>query len=183
MIDHIALAHRNTGHGWVVMSSDGRPWEAEAVFEREPLSAALSEALALLARHPAADFTFSTRPAHDVWAAPYDTRADLATIEQDLGRANVSVMVPYGSDRWRLLHKAPGHWFEQIDACQPDDVIAFLREWPADAETIDRGLAGHIEVWLRRQWDARQVLEPVTSRFKGNVTPFPRRHQLAARAQ
>ena len=146
MIEHIALAHRNSGSGWVIMATEGRLGEAEAVSHDRPLQAMLDEGLSFLASHPAADFTFSTRSANDVQASPYDGHADLLDIERDLARSNISVMVPYG-DRWCLLHKAPGRWFERIDVCGPDDVFSYLRQWPGDAETVQRGLAGPVEVF------------------------------------
>lgn len=170
MIEHIALAHRNTGHGWVVMSSDGRPWEAEAVFEREPLAAAFGEALALLARHPAADFTFTTRAAREVMAAPYDRQNDLAGVERDLARASISVLVPIGEGRWRLLHKETQGWFRAVDTCEAADVHDFLRDRPEDATAIDKGLAGAVEIWLRRRWNAEAVTQPRT--LRDNVTPL-----------
>jgi hypothetical protein len=50
-MDQIALAHRNTASGWVVMATDGRAWNAELVSDSLPLTAMIDEALALLARH------------------------------------------------------------------------------------------------------------------------------------
>jgi hypothetical protein len=96
MISHIALTHRNSGAGWVIMSTDGRPWEPEIVSHDRRLQSMLDEALSFLASHPGADFTFSTRSANDVQASPYDEHADLLDIERDLARSRWGNRKPHG---------------------------------------------------------------------------------------
>lgn len=177
-MDHIAIAHRNSGPGWAIMSTDGRLWAAESVSGDRPLAAMLDEALELLASHPGADFTFSTRAVHEVMAAPYEAQTDLIDIERNLGRSAVSVLAPRESGRWAIFHRSPRSWFTQVDICGPDDVFEFLRQWPGELETIERGISGPVEVWLRRNWKSEHLHQPITSRFGGNVTPL-RRHQTA----
>lgn len=162
MIEHFALAHRNSGAGWVIMSTDGRLWEADRVGASLPLDVMLGEALALLGQYPGADFTFSTRLAREVWAAPFDQQSDRVSLDRELGRATVSVLVPIGAGQWRLLHREPGGAFRHLDSFEAADVIEFLRDWPENTETIDKGLAGPVEVWFRRQWNAETVLKPRT---------------------
>lgn len=182
-MDHIALAHRNTGSGWVIMATDGRAWNAELVSESLPLAAMIDEALALLARHPSADFTFTTRAAHEVWAAPFDQPADIADIRHVLARSTVTIMTPAGAGCWRVMHKKPLAWFTHVDTCAPDDVHDFLRDWPEDADMIEKGLAGPIDVWLRRRWNADAVIVPPTIEARGNVTPLiPRSRTLHSTA-
>lgn len=174
-MNHIALARRNAGTGWVLMATDGSPWRVETVAAEAPLARTMDEALALVGRHPEADFTFITRLAHEVWAAPFDRQSDLAGLDRGLGQASVTIMVPIGLGRWRMLHRAPGQWFEQADTCEAADVRSFLCDTPQDAETIDLGLGGPIEVWLRRRWNADAILQPRVMAAAGNVTPFIRK--------
>lgn len=106
MFEHIALARRNSGVGWVIMATDSRPWEADRVGASPPL---------------------------DVM----------------LGR------------RWRLAPLAgpSGGGLLQVDTAQRRGRACLLREAEI-AETIELRLGGPREVWMRRRWDARAVLEP-----------------------
>ena len=183
-MNHIALAHRNAAPGWVIMGTEGPEWLAERVEERLPLEDMLREALALLAQHPEADFTFSTRKARDIEAAPFDRLADLSDITSRLERAAITVMVPMGDSRWRILQRAQGI-FQHANTFSASDVHTFLRS-PADASAIERGLSGPIEVWLRRQWSAEAVLNTaLTGFYHGNVVPLPTRdrERTAARVR
>jgi hypothetical protein len=71
----------------------------------------VDEALALLAQNPAADFTFTTRAAHEVKAAPFDVQSDLASVGHELAGAAITVLIPNGDGRWRLLQRADGDGF------------------------------------------------------------------------
>jgi hypothetical protein len=49
----------------------------------------------------------------------------------------------------------------------------FLRA-PEDTDAIERGLAGYVEVWLRRTWDAESALTPLLTAICGNALPLCR---------
>ena len=109
---------------------------------------------------------------------PFDKPADVADIWHILGRSTVTIMTPAGAGCWRVMHKEPLRWFSCADTCAPDDVHAFLRDWPEDADMIEKGLAGPVEVWLRRNWDAEAVLTPPLTGICGNVVPLVPRSRV-----
>jgi len=176
MIEHIALAHRNSGSGWVIMSTDGRQWEAERVDATLPLGSMMNEALALLARHPESDFTFSTRVAHELWRAPFQQQGDLANVEREINRATIVALVADADLSWSVLSRPAHGTFHFVKTALATDTYEILRHWADDAQMIERGITGPFEIWLRRQWNAVAVVgKPSRTSVVGNVTPLRRR--------
>ena len=162
-VHHIALCRRQRGSGWVIaIRSDGawRPASASAVQRLEHM---IDETIRLMAEHPTADVSFSTRPVSMVMSDTFDTPDRLLTA---LPRTSMSVLLPEraGADRWVTLWRDPrgglstrGRLSRFASKLLADEMRAWFAFWELrDIEKDQIGLP--LELWVRRGWHANALL-------------------------
>ncbi len=194
-VDHIALCRRQGGSGWVIaVRSDGawRPASASAVQRLEHM---IDETIRLMAAHPTADVSFSTRPVSMVMADTFDTPDPLPTA---LLRTSISVLLPEraGSDRWVTLWRdrrgglsTRGRLSRFASKLLADEMRAWFTFW--GPLSIDKDQVGvPLELWVRRGWCADALLPDdfpkpqsgpiVPPRPSSRAKPKPRRVTLPA---
>ncbi len=194
-VDHIALCRRQGGNGWVIAVRGDGAWRPASASAVQRLAHMIDETIWLMAAHPTADISFSTRPVSMVMSDTFDTPDRLPT---GLPRTSISVLLPErtGSDRWVTLWRDPrgglstrGRLSRFASKLLADEMRAWFAFW--ELRDIEKDQIGvPLELWVRRGWSATALLpddfpEPVAGpislpRPSSRAKPKPRRAALPA---
>jgi hypothetical protein len=180
---HLALCLRNTEPGWLGLSREAGSWRGTGVMQS--LDGVVPPMLRQIGLNPAADFTFScARRAAQVMDATY---ADPMTVEELKGILrgySVTILAPINSPHYpglmAIIWRDPrgGVTISKRFAEQTllDEVERYFESYGAlgasAGKRIESGRAGAIELWIRRNWSASEMMPEAFPGPKGHPQAF-----------
>jgi hypothetical protein len=166
MSQHFALALRNREPGWLALSRENGTWRGVGM--TQSLLGLIEPTIMQLVRNPVADFSFSGgRTASVTMGHLVEEQPSAESLRSLMPGRSITVLLPigsehYGGNMWCTLWRDPRGNLSAPPNARYADTLALskIREWFEfyDPSMIEKGRKGALELLLRRNWKASEIL-------------------------
>lgn len=173
----LALCLRNRDPGWISMNRDGGTWKGTGI--TSSLEGVVAPMLRQVGINPAHDYTFScARRAEQVMENLVEEQPTAEALKATLPGYSITILMPIDSPHyprlWACCWRDPRSGLVANNRFAESTLLEQIEQYfvfytPARIQT---GRAGALELWVRRNWSASELLPDAFPGPKGHPQSF-----------